>query len=97
MTKQLLLIELKGKKYMYDVVGSAFIPWEDFKNKILFSKLKGDEALLEALGYQDNLPGLQIKTAHMMIQTHALYGIPPGESDFEFLKSVFPCIPDRDY
>lgn len=96
MANQLLLIELKGKKYLYDAAGSAFIPWEDFKNKILFSNLQGDKELLESLGYQDDLPGLKNKTGHLMIQSHALYGIPPGESDFEFLKTVFPCIPNRD-
>jgi hypothetical protein len=95
MANQLLLIELKGKKYLYDIDGAAFIPWENFKDKILFSNLKRDEELLELLGYQDDVSGLKNKTGHLMIQSHALYGLAPSESEFEFLKSVFPCVPNR--
>jgi hypothetical protein len=93
MNDQLLLVELNGKSYLYDKQGELFLPWEDLTNRILFQDLKKDPMLLRLLGYEEDLEALKRKTGHLLIQSHAVHGIIPAAQDWQFLTSVFPCVP----
>jgi hypothetical protein len=97
MNNQLLLIELNGHKYFYDMTNQAFLSSDNINDSISFTELKVDKQLLQRLGYDTSLAEIKFITAHLMIKTHALFGIPPKPEEFEFLKSVFPCIPHPRY
>jgi len=92
MANQLLLIELKGNHYLYDMEGNAFLEWDNPDKKVLFSEIQNDHGLQEKLGFS-GVHDMKIKMAYLTIQTHALYGIPPSKEQLETLQSVFPCLP----
>src|SRR5688500_16259822 len=95
MANKLLLIELKGNHYLYDMEGNAFLQWDKPEKIILFSEIQNDHELQEMLGF-GGIQDMKIKIAYLAIQTHALYGVPPNPEQLESFKSVFPCLPQPE-
>src|SRR5688500_15060482 len=95
MTNQLLLIELNGKHYLYDREGNAFIQWDNPAKIILFSEIQNNHELQEMLGFS-GIQEMKIKMAYLVVQTHAMYGVPPSAEQLETLISVFPCLPQPE-
>ena len=93
MPKQLLLYELKGKHYLYDAENHAFLPL-DYPGVIIpFSEFQKGADPGEAVSCFHLVQEMKLKTGTLIIQSHAVYGIKPSESDLQLLRSVFPCVP----
>jgi len=95
MSNQILLIELKGKHYLYDVKAEVFLHWDNPEKTILFSEIQNNHEIQEMLGFS-GIQEMKIKMAYLVVQTHAMYGVPPSAEQLETLISVFPCLPQPE-
>lgn len=92
MLKEMMEVELNGKKYLYDAEGNAFIDVEDNNTVITFSELRNNAEQREKLGYTYDIVQLKRQTGLLLIQSHAIFDVAPQRDQLDFLAGVFPVV-----